>query len=350
LNQDQTQQMWNLWNLRTLFPNHGPKDLIKILSEGESFDLRQEELRANPRQALAELEKSANDFLNRNSELKKGLIISLHLGPYSLAPVPWLLAGLDVHILVNKMSLAEIKPIYDELHNHLSIPGQVIWVPIDGSHFAVKIIRQLRLKKVVFAFLDGNDGLGGSQETLREGMSYKLPGRNIKVRTGLARLASRCNAPIHSVTTIWPAKGEFQWERGPTWAPNNHTPPEETTEALFDWAFKVIKHHAPQWKCWNMLTGVYESFSEEKAIHPHESIDDKATIKWTGSGKLWPGDMLEDLIRNCFFSAEGLSHNDINRISCDTRTTVTELKRDMGDHWVSCHLPRLASLGFISIE
>jgi hypothetical protein len=345
---DQIQQLWNLWNLKTLFPNYGPEDLATILAEGQSFDQRQANLFAQPQRALALLGKPATKFLNMNPELGKGLVISLHLGPYSLAPVPWLLSGRDVHVLVNRMSLAEIKPIYDGIQNHLSLPGKIIWVPIEGQHFALKIVRALRRGKTVFAFLDGNDGLGGSPETLREGMTYELPGRTIKVRTGLARLAARCNAPIHSIYTRWPDTGDFTWERGPTWEPDQHLKPENTTKAMFDWAFGVVTKNPPQWKCWNMLTGVYTSFTNEANHAPLVAIPENSIVKWTQRGKLWPGDMLEDLAGHCFYSAEGLTANDITRLKCPGGAPVGDLKTALGEDWVARHLSRLKTLGFVS--
>ncbi len=342
--------MWDLWNLRSLFPEHGPNELAEILSEGEILDLRQDKLFAKPRKALSILQKPAINFLKQNTDLSSGLIISLHLGPYSLAPLPWLLSGLDVHVLVNKMSLAKIKPIYDGLNNYLPIPGKVIWVPIEGHNFAIKIVRALRQHKVVLAFLDGNDGIGGSEETLKEGLTYQLPGRKIKVRTGLARIAARCGAPIHSVVTIWPPTGTFKWERGPTWAINSSSSPDKTTETLYDWAFDVVINHAPQWKCWNMLTGVYESFAPETVISGNDPITDSTTVKWTGKGLLWPGDMLEDLEGHCFFAAEGLTHINIKFLQQKTGCSVASLNREYGPDWISIHLPRLAALGFISVK
>jgi len=299
---------------------------------------------------MSDLKNAADDFLFRNQDLKNGLIISLHLGPYSLAPVPWLMAGQNVYILVNKMSLAEIKPIYDELQKHLPLPGKIVWVPIDGSHFALKIVRALKRRNAVFAFLDGNDGLGGSTETLKEGMSYQLPGRKIKVRTGLARLAASCNAPIHSVTTLWPDTGIFAWQRGPTWALSRQSDPEKTTRALFDWAFDVIKKHPAQWKCWNMLTGVYQSFAQDKVIPATKHLPHDATIFWTGRGKLWPGDMLEDVAGQCFFSAEGLTSGNISLLGTIDGISITDLKNKLGTSWVIQHIPRLRALGFVSLE
>ncbi|MFT5234252.1 MAG: hypothetical protein ACI9UQ_002295 [Candidatus Krumholzibacteriia bacterium] len=351
------QRRWDLWNLKTLFPDWGAAELDGLLVRGAAYDERQREMFGDPRAAYKKFGGAARQVLVDHPELKTGLTLSLHVGPYSLAPVPWLASGVDVSLLVNRSSLAEIKPIYDSLHGHLGLPGEIKWVPIEGKQFVLKLARALRNQEPVFAFLDGNDGLQGSEGTLRQGIAHQLPGRAIRVRTGLARLALRLKCPVHTLVTRWDELEGFRWHRGPSW----HWPPEASVDAatneFYTWGFDVIRRHPAQWRAWNMLTGVSDGF-RTAAQAPEGSPADSYLIVaarhretrylWQREAKLWPGDMLEDVEGDCFYDAAGLQKAELEVLQGVEGFTPNEMAERLGEQWVQDHLPRLLALGFVA--
>lgn len=351
-----TQRRWDLWHLRTLFPDWDAADLSRLQQEGADHDAAQQRLFGRPQAAAKRFAPRARRVLTDHPDLTTGLTISLHLGPYSLAPVPWLVTGRDLHVLVNRTSLAEIQPVYDSLQETLRLPGQVVWVPIEGQGFALRLLRALRRRQPVFAYLDGNDGLAGSEGTLRRGIVHRLPGRDIRVRTGLARLALSLRCPVHSLVTVWDSQGEFSWVRGPTWVWPQGTLPSTATTELFRWAFGVIRQHPAQWRVWNMLTGVCDSFRRDTSPAASEFADPwqviaaanrRLRLRWRRQAAVWPGDMLEDVEGGCFYTAAGLKSSELEFLRRRPTFTPAEAVERYGEDWIKAHLPRLAALGFI---
>jgi hypothetical protein len=360
--QTEIQRRWDLWHLKTLFPDWGEAERETLLRDGAALDARQQQLFGDPAAASRRFGPRARQVLRDHPDLSRGLTISLHLGPYSLAPVPWLAAGQDVHVLVNRSSLREIGPVYDGLRGAVKLPGQVIWEPIDGPRFALRLLHALRRGRPVFAFLDGNDGLDGCEGTLREGVVHRLPGRAIRVRTGLARLALRLRCPVHSLVTVWDQDGDFQWQRGPSWHWPAATEPAVATGELFAWAFTVIRRHPAQWRAWNMLTGVCDDFRHEAAppAAPVNAPDDlwavllpanrDRLLVWRRPAAIWPGDMLEDVTGNCFYEAEGLRPIEVERLAALPGFTAAAAGAWFGPDWPATHLPRLLALGFVGFS
>lgn len=350
------QRRWDLWNLRTLFPDWGERELADLLRAGAAHDARQQELFADPVAAARRFGPAARRVLTDRPALATGLTISLHLGPYSLAPVPWLISGRDVHVLVNRTSLAAIRPIYDELQEVLHLAGRIRWVPIEGRGFVLRLLRALRRQEPVFAFLDGNDGLDGSEGTLHQGIVHRLPGRAIRVRTGLARLALGLRCPVHSLITVWDEQDSFAWQAGPTWQWARDTTPAAATTELFGWAFGVIRRYPAQWRVWSMLTGVYDAFRPSVAASGAEARDPwRVTtaaqrhdrLAWRREIVLWPGDMFEDVAAGCFYAAEGLAAPELERLRNRATFSPAEAAGWFGLAWVETHLPRLVALGVL---
>jgi len=340
-----------------LFRSWGERDLQALLERGAAYDRRQQMMFGDAQVAYAKFGGQARQVLVDHPELKSGLTLSLHLGPYSLAPVPWLVSGIDVCLLVNRSSLAEIKPIYDGLHSQLKLPGRINWVPIEGKSFVMKMARALRRHEPVFAYLDGNDGLAGSEGTLRQGMLHQLPGRNIRVRTGLARLALRLRCPVHTLVTLWGEEKGFRWQRGPSWQWPSQTSAEAASNDMYSWGFGLIAEHPAQWRAWNMLTGVPDGFratatgANDQDIDPYavvaqENRDDK--IFWQREVRLWPGDMLEDVAGDCFYGASGLQASELAVLQGRNGFTANQMIAQFGELWAVAHLPRLVALGFVA--
>lgn len=357
------QLRWDLWNLRTLFPGANADDLRSLQAASRRYDRIERNVFRHPERARAAYAAAAEEFMACHTELHRGLLLSLHLGPYSLAPVPWLLGGFDVQVLVNRRSLAGIKPIHDMIAERLKLPGRVNWVPIEGRSFALKLARTLHRDGLVLAYIDGNDGRGGADGTLSDGTAYDLPGRRIRVRTGLARLAGRLGCPVHAVTVDWDGKLGLTWRRGPTWRPSPKTDPDATTRRFYDWAFAQIRQRPEQWRCWSMLPGVYDGFRPEddtprpSAPAPETALagaprcpDPDTRIHWLKPAELWPGDILEDVRSHCFYDADGLEGRHLSVLAGTDGLTLGKVCECFGRSFVEHHLPRLERLGFIGLD
>ena len=306
-----TQLRWDLWNLRAIRPSASPADLERLQAESRRLDRLQERLLRDPDAARQRFAPTARAFFAAHPAMHRGLLLSLHLGPYSLAPVPWLLAGCDVRVLVNRQSHREIAPIYDVMQRRLRLPGRIQWTPITGRSFAVSLARTLRGGGLVLAYLDGNDGYGGLATTLAEGLRFELPGREIRVPHRpwpgwRYAWVARCTAWV----TCWNHDDDLTWRRGPSWNWDSATDPDRATLEIFTWGFAQIRQRPEQWRCWSILPSVYDTLGRPDASAPEAAVgadptrsaaidappptpDDRRRITWRKPAALWPGDLLE---------------------------------------------------------
>ncbi len=181
---------WELWNLWALQPDASREDLLEIKR-------RQELVLAREREALAGLWTGDRDilapghgFLEQNPELAAGVTVSMHLGPYQLLAEPFLAAGLEPVILLNSRAMKSFKPGTEALVKHLGHRTSIEWAPVGGNRFVRQLIKAVRAGRPVLVYLDGNSGDRGMAETRNRGLRYSLPGREIRVRTGLAEGSS----------------------------------------------------------------------------------------------------------------------------------------------------------------
>ena len=360
-----TQLRWDLWNLRAICPSASPTDLERLQTESRRLDRLQERLLRDPDAAQRRFAPAARAFFAAHPVMHRGLLLSLHLGPYSLAPVPWLLAGCDVRVLVNRQSHQEIAPIYEVMQRRLGLPGRIHWTPITGRSFAVSLARTLRRGGLVLAYLDGNDGYGGLTTTLTEGLRFALPGRDIRVRTGLARLAIRLGCAVHGVVTLWDDSDDLTWCRGPSWNWGAATDPDRATHEIFTWGFDQIRQRPEQWRCWSILPSVYDALGRADGPAPEAAAGSKATrstttatpppddarrISWCKPATLWPGDLLEDVSGHCFYDAAGLTADQLAALQAVPAPTVADLTATFGADFIALHVRRLLALGFLDLE
>ena len=374
-----TQLRWDLWNLRAICPSATPVDLERLQAESRRLDRLQERLLRDPDAAQRRFAPAARAFFAAHPAMHRGLLLSLHLGPYSLAPVPWLLAGCDVRVLVNRQSHQEIAPIYEVMQSRLRLPGRIHWSPITGRSFVVSLARTLRGGGLVLAYLDGNDGRGGLASTLAAGLRFELPGREIRVRTGLARLAIRLGCPVHGVVTCWDHTDNLTWRRGPSWTWSRTTDPDRATCEIFTWGFDQIRQQPEQWRCWSILPSVYDALGRPSCDGPESgtgpaatdqsvatagadagrsttteapplSSDDQRRIRWRKPATLWPGNLLEDVSGSCFYDATGLTAQQLHALQAMPAPTVAELAARFGKDFVALHVRRLLALDFLGLE
>ncbi len=352
---------WELWNLRALEPDAGREDLLEIKR-------RQELVLAREREALAGLWTGDRDilapghrFLEENPDLATGVTVSMHLGPYQLLAEPYLAAGLEPAILLNRKAMESFRPGTKAFLKRLGHRTPIEWIPVGHKSFVPKLVRAIRSGRPVLVYLDGNSGDKGMEETRTRGLKYRLPGREIRVRTGLARLVCRLGCPVHRVSLHWTDHWDLVWRRDPTltWGQRDH--PDLVTRVLFDWCFGRIMARPEQWQYWAMLressscfgstgldevrvpAGLRNDYQQAYAICLERSPE---TVRMILEKKVevWPGDVLADLTEDRFYRAAGLRDEDLEPLRRG-QPTLAALNAYHGQAWVRFHGLRLCLLG-----
>ncbi|HOX24508.1 MAG TPA: hypothetical protein PLL30_01965 [Candidatus Krumholzibacteria bacterium] len=356
---------WDLWVLHAIDPLAGP-DQVRELREARARHYVRERaivarLLAGDRTPLA----GGHRMLTDAPELRQGLVLTLHLGPYQLVLEPFLAAGLVLTLLVNAAAERHLRATSEDLRARLGLPGELRWVVAEAPDAGRQLLRALRGDGPVLAFADGNQGRGGLAETRRRGIPYRLPGREIRVRTGLARLICRTECPVHPVAVRWDEDGRsVAWRRQPTQRWTRRDDPDEVTRLLFDWVFHEIRQTPNEWSYWQMLVETAACFATEPAGGDAAGLRDHdrrafetclaraaktVRVELDAEVAVWPGGILVDSTDDRFFDAAGLRDQDLEPLRAG-RPTLAELTDDHGREWVERHVLRLCLLGLARLS
>ncbi len=352
--------------MRALDPAATPDDLM-------AYRARRAQVLAREREALAGLWSGAKDilapghgFFAANPELASGLLVSMHLGPYALVPEPLLAMGRTLRVLVTPEARRKNEDQATRMGARLGHGADIRWLPLGDRGTLREVLRALRDGEPVLAYVDGNLGEDGFAGTRDQGLDFELPGRTIRVRTGLARLAARVGCPIHPVSVHWDEDGRPVWVRGATLRPKRGDDPGEVTRQIFDWVFGEIRAYPEQWTFWAMLKESAACFAttalDDAAVPPHLRGDyarafricfDRspatARLHLQREVAVWPGDVLVDLHSDRFFDAGGLRDADLTSLRAG-RPSLAELAAEHGESWVTYHALRLCLLGLARLD
>lgn len=354
---------WDLWVLRALAPDADRAALAALVA-------RRREIARLARRVLVEgegdhgrLRAAACDFLRAHPELHRGVVLSLHLGPYSLIPGLYLDCGLSPVVLLDREAHDRIRPEADRRRRELRLPGELTWLTTDRPAFAGRLLRALRAGRPVLVYLDGNSGAGGMEATRERGMPYRLPGRMIRVRTGLGRLVLRSGAPLHTLTVRWRPDGGLDWEAGapPSWPPD--ADPQTVTRALYDWLFEEILRSPGQWSSWRMLAAAGDCFADERMRDDVALIREREArflaalstrprnvrIALRRDVEIWEPDILADPERDAFYPAAGLGAASLELLRTGP-LTLDRLTGLCGRRWMEKHACRLVALDLAGLE
>jgi len=351
---------WDLWNLRTLLPRAAAGELATLNQERERMSRYENQALHRLTAGDIGLLDSGRQFLANNPELNRGLIVTMHMGPYQFLLEPFLHAGISPGILLNEAAYDRFKVEAEQMRTGLRLPGVIDWIPIDSPYFLRRVIATLRQHRPVIVFLDGNGGLGGSRRTRERGMLYTLPGREIRVRTGLGRLIGKLECPVHPVCLRWEDRGEIGWSKAGSQQWRRTDEPEQITRLLYDWGFAEVLAAPEQWTFWNMLTESYDCFTRHRLdagfLPPAVREDFRRAfeiclarspatvhVKLDKAVEVWPADVLANLTDDCFYAAEGLLPEEL-RFLDDTKPSLGELCRRFDRDWVRFHVLRLCLL------
>ncbi len=352
--------VWDLWNMRALFPQAEKGDLHRILRQREQGLAREREALAGLWAGDQVILSPGRSFFEAHPELHSGITVSLHQGPYQLLAEPWLHAGLDPVLLISAAAEAEFSAVTAGMSTRLAHKGRLTFLPVGKPGFVKQAVTALRDGRPVLVYLDGNNGERGLARTRELGLRYQLPGREIRVRTGLARLACRLEAPVHPVSLRWEGKGVV-WEREPTLHPQRSDDSTVLARLLFDWLFSQVLRFPEQWHHWSMLKDSSACFATTGLDEPRvpmglrqdfrrafdaclERSPDTVRLILEKEVEVWPGDVLADLSEDRFYPAAGLESDDLIPLQSG-EPTLSEMVERHGHVWVRFHGLRLCLLG-----
>ncbi len=356
-----TTSPWDLWVLQALDPTATAADVDALVQARRRCGDLEAELFRRLKRGETGLLQPGRRLLAERPELTRGLVVTLHLGPYSLVLEPYLAAGRPLHVLVNRAAMERLKPVADGLGDLLGHRSSVAWHPVDDPGCARELLRALRADEPLLAFIDGNQGRDGLTGTRRDGLPFQLPGRRIRVRTGLARFAARTGCAVHPVCVRWGDRpDQLEWRLQPTQRWTRHDDPQAIARHLYSWVFHEVAAAPGQWSYWSMLGGAAECFVDDpahQAVPPALRRDygrafaialarsaDTVRLEVETQLAIWPGDLLADLGHDAFYDAGGLTPADLDLLQ-DGAPTLSELVTARGAAWVSRHGLRLCLLG-----
>jgi hypothetical protein len=357
---------WALWNLRALHPHATTANLSALELRRQEFTNLEQRILAYGEGDHVRLRDDARAFLAAHPEITSGLVITLHMGPYVLLPVVYLGAGVEPVIVLDRAAHDRIRPDAERQQRKLGLSGHIQWITTDRPLFAGRILRALRAGRPVLVFLDGNSGNGGMEATRDRGMPYRLPGRTIRVRTGLGRLIQRTGCSVHAVSVRWRADGTLAWRGVSPGKWDKTASPRQVTRQLYDWLFDEVARSPEQWSFWPMIARTSECFSTigmdggaerhdrgrrsqrfENALRDHPS---GTRVRLEGEVEVWEPDVLADLTRQRFWAAEGLRDSALDLFRYGAEPTLTELEACCGRDWIDFHVRRLHLLGVLELR
>ncbi len=352
---------WDLWTLRALWPEAEWDDFLQLKEDHLKMLAREREALAALGTGDQSILAPGRSLLKEHPELKSGLILSFHQGPYQLLVEPFMAAGLEPVILLNKTARDSFREPASKMMKSLGHRGKIDWVAVGEPGFVRSLFQAIKDKRPVLVYMDGNNGAEGMEGTRNLGLTYTLPGRDIRVRTGLARLLCRLQCPAHPVAMHWNDTGELVWEKQPTQNWLRKDDPNQVTRLLFDWCFGEIMKRPHQWQHWIMLREASACFSSGLGKGSHvpaglredfinafniclERSAETVRMVLEKNVEVWPGDVLADLTDDRFFPAEGMQDQDLQSMR-ESQPTLKMLCEEHGSHWVKFHALRLCLLG-----
>ncbi len=356
---------WELWNLRALQPHATFATLAALRARRRELEARGDEVFVHGADA-PRLVDDARAFFRAHPGIHSGLVLSLHLGPYSLLPALYLAEGIEPVLVTDGAARDRLQAEAEQRQKTLGLSGSIEWVGTDRPVFAGRILKALRTGRPVLVYLDGNGGGGGMEATRDRGMPYRLPGRTIRVRTGPGRLIKRTGCPVHGVAVRWRRDGTLAWTARRPGCWDTAATSRQITRQLHDWLFDEIARSPEQWTFWNMLARAGDAFSPV-GLEEGPGPDDRERL-WrefagaradrpsatrlalTCGAEVWEPDVLADPGGDRFWSAEGLRDSTLDLFRDGAAPSLAELSDACGDEWVDFHGLRLVLLGILEMK
>ncbi len=354
-------RIWELWNIRAFWPDAGPEDLDRIRKGREEVLAKEREAFAGLWTGDKGLLAPGHRFFADHPELRTGVTISLHQGPYKLLPELFMDQGISPVVLVNDIALEKMKDDLEATAQRLGIRAPISWIAVGAPRFAMDLIKKARAGCPIVVYFDGNSGGDGYTGTRDQGLPYQLMGREIRIRTGLAKLVCRLGLPVHMVSVHWDDQFRPIWHKESSQCWDRKADPDHVTRLMADWVFKEARTYPEQWHFWSMLKESCACFSNSNMTGSQvpeglrgdyqdafltccEHSSKTARLILQSSAEVWPGDVLADLTDDRFYDSAGLRDEDLDSLR-QGEPTLAELEEMHGRAWVRFHGLRLCLLG-----
>ncbi len=356
---------WELWALQALFPDATPARLAALRRRRRRWEELERAVLVDGRADLPRLLEDARAFLaERPGLLQGGVVATLHLGPYSLLPALLRWSGVVPGVLIDPDALGDVRPQAEEVCRALGLSPCVEWIVVGGRAFAARMVRVLRDGRPLVVFLDGNRGAGGMARTRQDGLPYHLPGRTIRVRTGVGRLVSRLGCPVRGACVTWRRDGTLRWRSERLRAGQGESP-AAVTRRLYDWMFAEIRREPAQWSLLPSLAEAAECFRDER-LAPPDPLTVRSRRRWfamvlrhvphlwqvapRAELAVWEPGILVDRTGEAFYDADGLREEHLDLLRGERPATLSGLVEACGERWVLRHVLRLYQLGLVDLR
>lgn len=354
-------RIWELWNIQAFWPDATLEDLEQIRTKRQAVLAKEREafagLWTGDRAVLA----PGHGFFDAHPELRRGVIVSLHQGPYKLLPELYLNEGISPVVLVNNLALEKMRPDFELMADRLGLKTPITWIAVGEPRFAMKLLQEAKADRPIIVYFDGNSGGDGFTETRDQGLPYRLPGREVRIRTGLARLVCRLGLAVHLVSVHWDEEFRPVWTKEPTQRWDRSANSDNVTRLMADWIFGQVQTRPEQWHFWIMLKESCACFASSRLAGPQvpeglwrdyqgafitccERSPKTVRLILQSEAEVWPGGVLADLTDDRFFDAAGLRDEDLETLRLG-EPTLAELEDLHGRAWVRFHGLRLCLLG-----
>ncbi len=324
-----TTSPWDLWVLQALDPTATAADVDALVQARRRCGDLEAELFRRLKRGETGLLQPDRRLLAERPELTRGLVVTLHLGPYSLVLEPYLAAGRPLHVLVNRAAMERLKPVADGLGDPLGHRSSVAWHPVDDPGCARELLRALRADEPLLAFIDGNPCATGSAGTRRDGLPFQLPGDDPVHRPGPVRRAHRLRRasrlralgrPPRPVGMAPPADPALDPPRRPAghraaslqlglpWKWRRRRGSGRTGPCSAAQPPSASSTTPPTRPCRRPLS---RDYGRAFAIALARSAD-TVCLEVETQLAIWPGDLLADLGHDAFYDAGGLTPADLD--------------------------------------
>ena len=363
---------WDLWLLRALWPIAEADDLEILLQARRRGRPCLGEL---PRRLLAgdrELTAQGHELLAGDSDLRAGIVLTLQVGPYPCVLEPFLAAGLAVTVLGSEACLARLRPAAASLEQRSGQGASLVWLQASAPAAGRRLRQAAQAARAggpVVVFADDV----APDTRLRYGgeplAPWRLPGREVRVSTALARWFCREALAVHPVAVHWCDDGRgLRWSRQATqrWTPRDD--PRIVTQRIHDWIFHEIAADLAQWSGWPLLVQATLAMADGADLAGHDVVPSGLRADYQRALRLcleraaanvkvrleadlvvWPDDVLADLTHDRFYPAAGLRDQDLVDLRTDSCTLAGLVSR-YGRRWVETHVQRLCLLGLARLQ
>lgn len=200
--------------------------------------------------------------LDQAMSLGRGVLVACqHLGPQRFAFFEVAARGIEVRAAMSEAFVARASAWLEQMARHAEgspaaeVIRRVKLLPaVEQPEAAREMVHALRERAAVMFDVDGNTGVGGEEQTLREGLPLKFLGRDIYVRRGIAHLAYRTGAPIVPLVPVWGPGGRpilhFHEPLLPAEGESLEAFAERSMKQLYGLLEQTLREKPEQWEMW----------------------------------------------------------------------------------------------------